>query len=169
MAPALFPALTTSHAMVAVCAGVGADALAIDHDLEYSEIGNFEAISLTRCPSQLIGEIIETWDECQHGNWDGYGAAALSPSAVARTIALLRKFPSNLALPEISAMPTGEVSLDWDFGSRRTLTALVGDQSRLIWALIDGDEEVSGSASVFGEFPESLAEALRKVSPEFCV
>ena len=151
--------------LIAICPGIGVDAQSIDDDFAQGVIADHETISLSKCSDSLVAEITTVWEECQFENWDGYSAAALSPLALYRAICFLQRVPSNIDQPEISATPTGEVTLDWDYGSRRSLTVLIGESPRLVWALLLGDEEVSGSASVFGGFPKSLHEALEKIIP----
>lgn len=53
-------------------------------------------------------------------------------------------------------MPDGEVSLDWDLASRRTLTVSIGAHQRIAYAMISRDEERSGTLSFIHEVPESL-------------
>ncbi len=112
----------------------------------------------------LAGELLELWEECREDDWDGYGARGLDPAACSRAMRLLSLLSRHLPLPDLSAMPNGDVALDWDFEPRRSLTVTVSGSARIVWAAIAGDEESSGTVSFVSEFPAPIRSLIERLA-----
>ena len=67
-----------------------------------------------------LKKLYELVAECTEADWDGYGAEAVSQSAVEYSAHFIRRLPEDLPLPEISVEPDGEISLDWSPTSTQT-------------------------------------------------
>ena len=99
-------------------------------------------------------------------NWDGYGARPANEIALKRAAQFIKNLPPNLPAPDPGAMPDGDISLDWDFGPRQTLTVSIGDQPRLAYAAIAGDDEWSGTASFLDRIPKSILTAIEAIADQ---
>jgi hypothetical protein len=71
------------------------------------------------------------------GNWDGYGAAALSPTTVGNAKLLVQSILDTVPLPEISPNPNGTISLEWE--AERGYAALEIGQTRYSFFLNPSD------------------------------
>ena len=163
----LAPALSIAAVMTV---GVSQEAVALQKEVDSFKqgslpfTGGMKPISLRSAAEELTPELSELWAECRFSDWDGYGAAALNAKAVNRTIRFLQQIPSGFPLPELSALPNGDVGLDWDFAPRRTITVSIAASPRLAYAAIDGDEEWSGTVSFLSEIPLSLLATIRRLA-----
>ena len=117
----------------------------------------------TGCNSQTLDDLVEVAIECSVADWDGYGAQPANEIALKRAAQFIKSLPANFPAPEPGAMPDGEISLDWDFGPRQTLTVSIGDQPRLAYAAIAGDDEWSGTASFLDRIPKSILTAIEAI------
>ena len=61
-----------------------------------------------------MNRLYDLASECAKADWDGYGAEAVSQSAVGRSAHFIRRLPEDLPLPEISVEPDSEIALDWN-------------------------------------------------------
>jgi len=145
--------------------GVSPEARALEQDIRENVGGTVAApCSFPSASDRLLADLSELWSECRLDDWDGYGACALHPQAVQRVAAFLKALPGGVEAPELSAMPNGDVALDWDFAPRRTITVTVAAGPRLAYAAIDGDEEWSGTVSFLSQIPRSLLENLERLT-----
>ena len=117
---------------------------------------------MSQIPAMSMWKEIAT--ECSISNWDGYGALSLSPKVLVKAHAFITSLPSQHADFEQSATPEGDVVFDWFYAERHSLTLLIGEQSCLVYAVIDGDEEHSGTASLIGQVPQSILRILERLS-----
>lgn len=148
------PALSTAAFLTI---GVSPEAQALQEEIRENPGGTVaEPFSFQSPSDRLLAELMDLWSECRSDDWDGYGARGLASEAVQRAFAFMNALPAGVELPELSAMPNGDVALDWDFAPRRTITVTVAASPRLAYAAIDGDEEWSGTVSFLSEIPESL-------------
>lgn len=145
--------------------GVSPEAQALQQEI-HENIGGTAAEPFSyHVPSEsLLAELNELWSECRSDDWDGCGASGLQPEAVRRAAGFLSALPAEFDLPELSAMPNGDVALDWDFAPRRTITVTVAPSPRLAYAAIDGDEEWSGTVSFLSEIPRSLLASIDRLA-----
>jgi hypothetical protein len=94
----------------------------------------------------LLKSLNQLAEGCAEDDWDGYGAEAVNPAALARAEALVRALPDDLPLPEISIEPDGAIAFDWMPYPTKTFTLSVGGSNRLAYAWIDGTDR--GHATV---------------------
>lgn len=154
-------------AMMFMTVGVSMEAQALQSEPSLkggSVSGEANPVSYRSVLDELAPELVELWDECHLDDWDGYGARGLRSSAMERALDFLQVFPTSLPAPELSAMPNGDLALDWDFSPRRTLTLTISARPRLVYAAIEGDEEWSGTVSFLSEIPRSLLDTLTRLS-----
>lgn len=55
----------------------------------------------------------EVYEECKEPNWDGYGAEPVSEETVQQAKKFFRLVQMPIAVPEVSAGPDGNISLEW--------------------------------------------------------
>lgn len=144
--------------------GVCADARAVEFQVQEIQVNLDQAYSIAKELEICLDELRAIVAECSSENWDGYDAAALDLNAVSNAHRFITALPRDLPYPEIGAMPDGDISLDWDFGPRKTLTVAIGSQSRLAYAAIDTDEEWSGTFTFTATIPKTLIRAITNIS-----
>jgi len=103
-----------------------------------------QLLSLFGDKAGLIADIREMAVERGEPNWDGYGAEPVDAVAVARAEAIIRALPDGMQLPEISAEPDGEISLDWVRTQRRLMSVSAGLSDRLAFAWLNGTDSGHG-------------------------
>ena len=67
--------------------------------------------------------------QCSEGDWDGYGAEAVSDTGLLCAETFIRALPDGIAMPEISAEPDGQISFDWLPTKTKTFTLSVGSSN----------------------------------------
>ncbi len=164
------PPLSSSEKMLcipvlAACitAGVCDDAQAMEREISAVKYSTEQAVSFSSLRDRCLQELSEVITECSQANWDGYGAAPLDPIAISRAKQFIDALPTDSSYPEVGAMPDGDISLDWDIGSRRSLTVALGPQTRLAYAMINADEERSGTLSFIQAIPKSLLRTIHEL------
>jgi len=88
--------------------------------------------------------------ECNHENWDGYGATMIDPRAIFNAEAIVRALPIGVPLPEFAPEPDGSVSLDWIQSRTRQFSLSVGRSQRLAYAWLDGTDRGHAVATFDG-------------------
>jgi hypothetical protein len=115
---------------------------------------------------RLLDELNALCKEASLRGWDGYGAHPMSIGAYDFARTFIKTLPTTAPLPEVSADPDGEVSLDWFFGPRRALTVSVGPAGRCTFAWILGQRSNRGTDWIEDEIPASIVFALRELHSE---
>ena len=87
-----------------------------------------------------LNRLSELAAECAQADWDGYGAEAVSQSAVERSAHFIRRLPEDLPLPEISVEPDGEIALDWSPTQTQTFSVSIGTTDQMACAWVNGTE-----------------------------
>lgn len=85
--------------------------------------------------------------------------------AFGRALALMNALPPDIPLPEVVVESNGEIGLDWDEGTRRTLTLTVRDTPLVGFSALIGDEPMYGRVAFAGEIPEILRLLLTRLYP----
>jgi hypothetical protein len=115
---------------------------------------------------RVLDELDSLCVEASRKGWDGYGAEPMSVDAYDFAKTFIKALPTTAPLPELSADPDGEVSLDWSFGNRQALTVSVGPTGRCTFAWILGQRSNRGTDWIEDEIPAAIAFALRQLDPE---
>jgi len=102
--------------------------------------------------------------EAGTSGWDGYGAKAISPDALSFARRLARMLPATPLAPDVSVDPDGEVSFDWDAGSRRRFSLSVNPSGAMRYASITGSSENFGLEPWRDGIPEAIVRGLQKLA-----
>lgn len=136
--------------------------LSIQEDIREYLLGSYTV----RDPRErLLNELDDLLAEASLPGWDGHSGKPLDIAAYDFARMLIRALPTTAPLPEVSADPDGEVSLDWSFGYRRALTVSVGPTGRCAYAWVLGQETNRGTAWIDDEIPESITFKLHQLAP----
>lgn len=107
----------------------------------------------------LKGAAIEAMDE----NWDGYGAAAVSPLTFSHAQRLLLALPATIPPPEIAVEPDGEIELEWFRRPRWVFSVSVGRSGDLTYAGLFGHSNARGTEYFTDEVPRAIVDNLRRL------
>ena len=108
-----------------------------------------------------LNRLSELAAECAQADWDGYGAEAVSQSAVKRSELFIRRLPESLPLPEISVEPDGEIALDWSPTPMQTFSVSIGTEDQMACAWVNGTEHGHVVvSSTNGEIPWRILQEL---------
>jgi hypothetical protein len=113
---------------------------------------------------KALGQLDEVRAEASYAGWDGYGALPVDPLACFYAELFLSTLPTTAPIPDVSADPDGEISLDWDFGERRALTVSIGPTGRCTFAWMNGQSKYRGTEWMGDEIPASVAFALSQLA-----
>ena len=103
--------------------------------------------------------------ECAEADWDGYGAEAVSQSAVERSAHFIRRLPEGLPLPEISVEPDGEIALDWSPTPTQTFSVSIGTTDQMACAWVNGTEHGHVVvSSTNGEIPSRILQKIQRIT-----
>lgn len=97
-------------------------------------------------------------------DWDGAGAAAVSPGAIAWAKQLLVVLPVRFGVPDVDADSDGEVTFTW-YGDQGGVFAIsVAPDGRLSYAGTRGGDRVHGREHFAGELSETIVSSLRRMA-----
>jgi hypothetical protein len=92
-----------------------------------------------------VWDLNEVFEEASRGNWDGYGAKAVSLEAYLAAREFLASFASGESPePEISASPRGEILVEWSAGPRHVFTLAFGQHGDKYYAGLFGPNKTAG-------------------------
>jgi hypothetical protein len=110
----------------------------------------------------LYYRAIEIGQECAQADWDGYGAVAIAPEAVTRTLQLIAELPELLQPPHLVPSPDGYISFQWHDSERR-IVSVSPKEDRLVWAsMLADDDSQYGKAPLWKGWPQSLIDLLQR-------
>ncbi len=102
----------------------------------------------------------EVWSASSVPDWDGYGAAPVTPEARAAAEGFLRALPTTWLSPETAADPDGEISFEWVREPHWVFTVSVSPERRLSYAGLFGANRVHGAESFLGQLPQAIVDNL---------
>ena len=112
-----------------------------------------------------LKRLYELVAECTEADWDGYGAEAVSQSAIEYSAHFIRRLPEDLPLPEISVESDGEISLDWSPAPTQTFSVSIGTADRMVCAWVNGTEHGHAVAySNNGEIPSRILQEIQRIT-----
>ena len=114
---------------------------------------------------------IEIGQECAQAGWDGYGASAIAPEAVTKTLELIAELPELLQAPYLVPSPEGYISFQWHDSERR-IVSVSPKEDRLVWAaMLADDDSQYGKAPLWKGWPQVLIDLLQRYfsNVRFCI
>jgi len=102
----------------------------------------------------------EVWSASSVPDWDGYGAAPVTPKTRAAAEDFLRALPTTWPPPEMAADPEGEISFEWARDPHWVFTVSVSGEGRLSYAGLFGVNRVHGTESFGGQLPQAIVNNL---------
>ena len=123
-----------------------------------------ESYVMRSATERTLVELEEVRTEAAQDGWDGYQGNALQPLAYLYAKLFLTTLPTTAPVPEVSADPDGEVSLDWHFGERKALTVSIGPAGRCSFAWMVGQSTFRGADWIEDEIPASIVFALSQLA-----
>lgn len=101
--------------------------------------------------------------ETNSPNWDGYGAKAVAAETFRLANSFLQALPLGMPPPSVGAEPDGELTLEWHYSPRRTLSVSVAGDGDLHYAALLGPGKAYGTEPFFGEVPKPILELISRV------
>ncbi|MHB1157973.1 MAG: hypothetical protein ACYC26_14190 [Phycisphaerales bacterium] len=126
---------------------------------------NWRSIQSTRSLgyADLFVELEELAEEYGVDGWDGYGAMAVSPSAIQEAERFLRALPMGPHRPTLGAEPDGHVTLEWHVSAKRTLSVSISPEGEIHFAALIGTTRDYGTIPFLGECPDRIIQLVQRV------
>lgn len=113
--------------------------------------------------SPVLGELTDTFLDCRHEDWDGYGAFPVEDSSFLRAKVFLSRVLRRFPAPTASATPHGSLTLEWIVNPRRRMMVSVGNDEQIAFAAVYGDQTVQGVTSFFQDIPQEISDHLSRL------
>ena len=131
-----------------------ADSFASDNQLTYLKL---------KRESTLLKALIEVVETALEEDWDGYRAETALPQAILSSARFIELLPFDVPLPEVSVEPDGEIAFDWQSAVDRMFSISLGENQKMSYSGVFGDEDIHGSAFFLELLPRNVLRAIRKV------
>lgn len=109
-------------------------------------------------------ELCEIADECSRPNWDGYGAEAVTADNYLQAYRFLEALPLGFHIPSPGVDPDGDLTFEWHFGPRHTLSVSVSEDGDLHYSALIGPNTSYGTEAFFGTMPDTILQLVSRVS-----
>lgn len=113
--------------------------------------------------SGVLAELKAMGAETARANWDGHGALAVTAEAVALAEKVIRCLPLGVSGPTIGAEPDGQITLEWYFTPRHTLSVSVSPDADLHYAALLGLSRRYGTEPFLGVLPGPILQLIRTI------
>ncbi len=121
------------------------------------------SVSIDDVRRELRRALAVAASEASTADWDGYGAKAVSASAISHAAELLDSLPTTVPPPDISIHPDGEVGFFWTRGKRLSVAVSISPTGLVSFASLHGHRRLHGSEYLVNGLPSSLALVLRQL------
>jgi len=111
----------------------------------------------------MIAALEHAYQSASSSNWDGYGASAVKEQAKSDAERFLELLPSNLAMPEVSVDPDGDISFEWLKSKRYLFSISLSGNNKIVYAGIFGGNETHGTEFFGDTIPIVIIDAIRKI------
>jgi hypothetical protein len=126
--------------------------------------GNFLATQYLGGPMRkTVAELVDTFLDCYHENWDGYDALPVNPRAFQNAGRFLDALNGLWPQPSVGVDPDGEMSLEWYRGPRLRFSISIGPDATISYAGMFGSNTVHGTETFFDEVPTGILQNLRRL------
>ncbi|MBL4868723.1 MAG: hypothetical protein JKY67_20360 [Pseudomonadales bacterium] len=112
---------------------------------------------------KVIDELKQLYVDRSSPNWDAYDAAPLKAGALMNAVKFIQALKSVYPLPEISADPDGDISLEW-IKKDKILSLSLGCTNIICYAAIYGENKKSDGVEIFdGDITEDLEYLVKRI------
>ena len=136
----------------------------IDH---FRKSVSVESIISTFNKEEIATYLNEIYEECSSENWDGYDSNPISEEAFEQAQSFLYTVMNenqlNVPIPDISADPDGDISLEWRKEHRFTFVVSINGQGLISYAGLFGKNKIHGTEYFGQEIPPSIIFNLRRL------
>jgi hypothetical protein len=143
--------------------GVSEEAKVIHALLTGVEDDLLNSMSLGAAYREALFSLRRMMAESSLTNWDGYGARAINPVALAHAVRLLKTLPTTAPIPELGLDPDGEIAFEWHLGPRRVFSLSVGSNGQLSYAGLFGRSDTHGTEYFGDELPKAILDNLNRL------
>jgi hypothetical protein len=110
----------------------------------------------------LIDSLRNIFSQAQQIGWDGYDAAPVSAATLRYALQFLDFLPLEAGLPEIGVDVDGDITFDWDFGTRRIFSVRVSKGGILYYAGLFGRATSYGREMLQYGIPDEIARGINR-------
>lgn len=163
----------TTAAFCANCPGfsprIGSKAVSEDYQSIQREFRNTiahlrEPITTGASYRAMIAALEHAYQSANASNWDGYGADAVKEHVRSEAERFLELLPSDLAMPEVSVDPDGDMSFEWLKSRRYVFSVSLSGNNKIVFAGICGGNDIHGTESFGDTIPSIIIDAIRRLS-----
>lgn len=113
--------------------------------------------------SQILEALLVVRQEYSKDNWDGYGARAISKASFRNALRVALSLSTDVSIPEVDVMPSGQVAFIWSEGKRRVFSVVIGNRNELSYAGLFGVTKTYG-IEYFGDgIPNTILDNINRV------
>ena len=113
--------------------------------------------------ARSYSELDDTFLECREKDWDGYGGFPVEPSAYYRARCLMASLLDKFPAPAVGGSPHGSITLEWMTGQRRRVMVSIGEEERIAFAAVFGEETLQGVSSFIRDVPREITALLARL------
>ncbi len=143
--------------------GVGPDHQRLVALLQSTVERLLDSISLGKPLQDTSRQLYEVLEQCGRSDWDGYGAKPVLFDSYERARRFIRSLPFGIPVPEVSAEPDGEITLEWFVAPTRVFSVSVGRDNELNYAGLFGASRTYGTEVFHDEIPEVVLSHIKRV------
>lgn len=100
----------------------------------------------------------------QSEDWDSEGSAPVEPSTFMHAYNFLAALPTHTPAPDVAIDPDGEISFEWDGGSRKVFSVSVGSDGTLTFAGLFGHSRVHGLDHFVDSVPTTVSAGIERAA-----
>ncbi|MFT4641269.1 MAG: hypothetical protein ACI8T1_004606 [Verrucomicrobiales bacterium] len=148
---------------IPLSSAVGEESQYVDRLLATVSESVEESFAISGTTREGIEELADLYQQCHEPDWDGYQALPILPETYEAAQRCVRALPWGLPVPEVSAEPDGEVTLEWYRSPRRVVSISVSPNHQLSYAALFGASKVHGTETFHDTVPPLVIDVIRRV------
>ena len=111
-----------------------------------------------------VRELLTTYHECSHENWDGEGALPISTRTLQEAVKFLTALPLTIPTPEVVPEPMGAIGFEWRGGKNAVFVASVHGTQKITYAGLFGPGVTVHGSEDFGDsIPGAIVNNLQRL------
>lgn len=143
--------------------GVSEDAKRLREQADDVQQSFARTISFGDRLSKILEALLEARQEYSGDNWDGYGAKAISETSFENALSVALSFSTDVPVPEVDVMPSGQVAFIWSEGKRRVFSVAIGNGKELSYSGLFGVTKTYGIEYFDGGMPNTILDNINRV------